>query len=109
MIEIKTYVRMDEHGVMRVGNTRVMLDGVVYGYVQGLSAETIQQQYPSLTLEEVYGAIAAYLANKAEVEDYLKRQDAIWERERAFSEKQSSPVLQRLRALKAERTALETR
>ena len=48
-----SYVRKDDHGVLRVGETRVMLDSVVAGFHQGHSAETIAQQYPALTLEEV--------------------------------------------------------
>ncbi len=39
------YVRMDPHGVMRVGETRVMLDSVVAAFEQGHSPETIQQEY----------------------------------------------------------------
>ena len=97
----KIYVRIDEHGVMRVGNTRVMLDSVVASFEQGYSPETIQQQYPVLTLEEVYGATAWYLANADEVAQYLKRQQAIWNRWRAQEEAQPSPVLQRLRMLQA--------
>ena len=105
MLQTRNYLRLDEHGVIRVGDTRVMIDSVVYGYLQGFSAETIQNSFPSLSLEEVYGAIAAYLLNKAEVETYLKRQDEVWERERLRTEQNTSPVLQRLRAIKAERSA----
>ena len=54
----KSYVRQDEHGVLRIGDTRVMLDSVIAAFHQGHSAETIAQQYPALQLEEVYGAIA---------------------------------------------------
>ena len=43
------YVHVDEHGVMRVGNSRVMLDAVVAGFVQGYSPETIQRQFPALS------------------------------------------------------------
>lgn len=96
----KHYVRVDEHGVMRVGTSRVMLDSVVAGYRQGHSAETLQQQYPALSLEEVYGAIAFYLANQSEVDEYLKRQDRVWEQAREKAEKQPSSVLQPLRKLK---------
>ncbi|MFN0316699.1 MAG: DUF433 domain-containing protein, partial [Burkholderiales bacterium] len=63
----KAYVRTDEHGVLRVDESRVMLDSVIASFAQGYSAETIQQQYPALTLEQVYGAIAWYLANVEEV------------------------------------------
>lgn len=95
----KTYVRIDENGVYRIGDSRVMLDSVVAAFHEGHSAETIKQQYPALTLEEVYGSIAYYLAHGAELEAYLKRQDAAWEHWEAVSGKQSSPVVERLRAI----------
>jgi len=95
----KSYVRVDEHDVMRVGKSRVMLDSIVAGFKQGYSPETIQQQYPALSLEEVYGAIAWYLANAEEVAGYLERQDALWAQWRAKAAEHPSPVVQRLRAL----------
>jgi uncharacterized protein (DUF433 family) len=96
----KTYVRVDEAGVYRVGNTRVMFDSVVAAFHQGHSPETIKQQYPALTLEEVYGSLAYYLAHAAEVDAYLRRQDAVWSEARARSEQERSPVVERLRALR---------
>jgi uncharacterized protein (DUF433 family) len=96
----QTYVRMDENGVYRVGKTRVMLDSVLAGFQQGHSPETIRQQYPALTLEEVYGSIAYYLGHVKEIDAYLQRQDSAWQQERLKSEQQASPVLERLRALK---------
>ncbi len=67
MQQPKSYVRTDEHGVMRVGGSGVMLDSVVARFQQGHSPETIQQQYPALSLEEVYGALTWYLAHAEEV------------------------------------------
>jgi hypothetical protein len=52
MTEERSYIRVDENGVYRVGTSRVMLDSVVAGFHLGHSAETIKQQYPVLTLEE---------------------------------------------------------
>jgi len=95
----KSYVRTDEHEVMRVGNSRVMLDSVVAAFQQGHSPETIRQQYPALSLEDVYGAITYYLAHVGEVEEYLRRQDTVWEQWRAKTEEKASPVVGRLRAL----------
>ena len=83
MSQTKSYVRIDEHGVYRVGGTRVMLDSVLAAFRQGDSPETIQQQYPALTLEEVYGSIAYCLANASEIDAYVKRQDAEWAKARA--------------------------
>jgi hypothetical protein len=94
-----TYVRPDEDNVLRVGRGRVMLDSVVAAFAQGHSPETIRQQYPSLSLEEVYGAITYYLAHRDEVEQYLRRQDAIWNQWRARSEQAPGPVVERLRAM----------
>jgi uncharacterized protein (DUF433 family) len=101
----RAYVLQDEHGVLRVGDTRVMLDSVVAAFHQGHSAETIAQQYPALSLEEVYGAIAYYLANRADVDQYLRRQDELWKQGREQTSAAPSPVVQRLRGLAA-RTGL---
>jgi hypothetical protein len=74
-----------------------MLDSVVVAFQQGESAETIQQQYPSLTLEEVYGAITYYLGHQDEVDAYLTRQSEVWKQWRTRAAAQGSPVLRRLR------------
>lgn len=97
----KAYIRTDEQGVMRVGDTRVMLDSVVAGFEQGHSAETIQQQYPALSLEDVYGAIAWYLAHQDEVSHYLRRQQAVWDHWATRAAEQEVPVVQRLRTSKS--------
>ena len=94
----RNYVRDDEHGVKRVGQTRVMLDSVIAAFNQGHSAETIAQQYPAVTLEEVYGAITYYLANRAEVDRYLRRQEEVWEQECEKANAAASPVVARLRS-----------
>jgi len=97
----KTYVRQDEHGVFRVGDTRVMLDSVIVAFRLGHSAEMIAQKYPALSLEEVYGAIAYYLANQADVDQYLRNQDEVWKQWREKANAAASPVIQRLRGLAA--------
>jgi uncharacterized protein (DUF433 family) len=91
------YVRLDEHGVLRVGAGRVMLDSVLAAWDQGHSPETIRAQYPSLTLEEVYGAIAWCLSHQGEVFEYLKRQDATWGHWRRRAEGAVDPLRERLR------------
>jgi uncharacterized protein (DUF433 family) len=102
MDSAKRYVHLDEYGVWRVGATRVTLDSVLAGFHQGDSPETICQDYPALSLEEVYGAIADYLANTAELDNYLRHQDEVWARERARAEARPNPVRERLRKLRRE-------
>jgi uncharacterized protein (DUF433 family) len=100
MSEPKTYVRTDEQGARRVGQTRVSLDSVVIAYQQGHSAETIRQQYPALTLEQVYGAITFYLANREDVERYLDQQQHLWNDLRHKANQNPSPIVERLRSLR---------
>jgi uncharacterized protein (DUF433 family) len=64
------YVEWREEGYW-VAGSRVSLDSVVYAFLAGQSAESIAQSFPSLTLEQVYGAIAFYLRNRAAIDAYL--------------------------------------
>ena len=98
MTSSKSYVHEDADGALRIGKLGVSLDSVVIAYQQGQSAEAIQQRYPALTLEEVYGAIAFHLANHDEVYRYLQRQDELWDQLRAQADQAPSAVVQRLRA-----------
>ena len=61
----------DAAGVFRVGNSRVTLDTVVGAFRDGATAEEIAEQYPAISLGQVYAVIAYYLAHTAEVDDYL--------------------------------------
>jgi uncharacterized protein (DUF433 family) len=51
------------NGGYYVGGTRISLDSIVYLYRDGASPEAIQDDFPSLNLEQIHGAIAFYLAN----------------------------------------------
>jgi uncharacterized protein (DUF433 family) len=51
-----------------VAGTRVSLDSIVYGFRGGDSPETIQRNFGSLSLEQVYGALAFYLGNQDAVD-----------------------------------------
>lgn len=97
MDQQNNYVRRDQDDVLRIGTGRVMLDSVLAAWDQGHSPETIRAQYPSLTLEEVYGAIAWCLSHPDEVAQYLQRQDSTWEQWRRRAEGSADPLRERLR------------
>jgi len=40
-------------------------------FLDGRSLESVQQSFPSLKLAEIYGAVAFYLDNQAEINSYL--------------------------------------
>ncbi len=67
---LKEYVKRAE-GAYRIGETRVSLDSVVYLFRQGESAEAIAESYPVLSLEQVHGALAFYLASQNEIDAWL--------------------------------------
>ena len=47
------------------------LDSLVFLFREGVSAESIVDSYPALSLEQVHGALAFYLGNQKEIDAYL--------------------------------------
>ena len=97
-------VQMDKYGVLRVGETRVTLDVVVFAFQQGSTAEEIAHQYTSLDLADVYGAISYYLRHCAEVERYLEKREREGEELRRQVEAKFDPqgIRERLLARRAQ-------
>jgi uncharacterized protein (DUF433 family) len=65
-------------GVMRVRGTRVTLETVLAAFAEGATAEEIAQQYPSISLADVYQVVGYGLRHASELEAYLarRRQDS---------------------------------
>ncbi len=80
----KEYVAQQE-GKYLITGTRVSLDSVVYAFRRGASPESIRRSFPSLTLEQIYGAITFYLANQEAIDQYLLDGEAEHEKLRAAS------------------------
>ncbi len=70
---MKHYVEKTGQDGYRVAGSRVSLDSIVYAFREGRSPESIVQSYDTLSLEQVYGAIAFYLSCRQEIDDYLKQ------------------------------------
>ncbi len=64
------YVNYSE-GTYRIADTGVSLDSLVYLFREGMSAESMVESYPALTLEQVHGALAFYLKNQNKIDAYL--------------------------------------
>lgn len=79
-----------------VAGTRISLDSIVHAFSRGESPETICQNFELLRLEEVYGAIAYYLANQADIDAYLVRQDEKWAEGKRKSEPLPAVLRERL-------------
>ena len=61
------YIERREGSFYLIGS-RIPLARIVYEFLNGAAPEAIRLDYPTLSLEQVYGAITFYLANKEEVE-----------------------------------------
>jgi uncharacterized protein (DUF433 family) len=85
------YIERRNGGYYFIGS-RVSLDSVVYEFLKGESPEGILQSFPSLSLVQVYGGITFYLAQRAEIDAYLKRSEARFE-ELARASREANPLL----------------
>ena len=65
----------DEHGVIRVTGSRVILDLVVSFHQTGLSPEEIVASFPTLPLAKVYAAIGYYLDHATAIDHYLAERE----------------------------------
>lgn len=97
----KEYVEQQD-GAYRVAGTRVSLDSVVYAFRRGASPESIQRSFPSLTLEQIYGAITFYLAHQEEIDQYLLDGEAAHEKLVAASRAAHPEVYEKLERLRKE-------
>jgi len=102
-MELKDYFEFIGPDDIRIKGHRIGIDDVLYYYLDGYTPEEIAANLPTLSLEQIHATITYYLHNRAGVDAYLSRL-ADW-REQRYREWESNPppVVQRLRALKAQR------
>lgn len=92
---VKQYIE-EQDGCYRIVGKRVSLDSIVYNFLAGQSPESIVQSFPVLELEEVYGAITFYLANRTTIDAYLLEGEQIFEALREQSRENNSLLYQKL-------------
>jgi len=68
-------LRTDEYGAIRIGNTRVLLELIIHAYYQGETPEGIVDSYPSLSTADVYAVIGYYLANRKDIDAYVRQRE----------------------------------
>jgi uncharacterized protein (DUF433 family) len=66
----KDYIEQ-RNGTYFVEGTRISLDSVVYAFLRGESPEGISESFPVLGLEQIFGALTFYAANRDAVDRYL--------------------------------------
>ena len=82
-METSKYVEQRGDG-WYIRGSRVSLDSVIRAFHDGLSPEAISREcFPAISLEQAYGAIAFYLANRSELDACLAAAAETFEAERA--------------------------
>jgi uncharacterized protein (DUF433 family) len=99
-------LRIDDTGAIRVGQSRVTLDVLLQYWRVGMKPEEIARGLDTLTLADVYGALAYYFRHESEIDNYLRRREEEAEKLRQEIETANAP---RLAALKARLDAVEVR
>lgn len=82
------FVEHRESGFYLVGS-RVPIDRIVREYRDGEQPEAIRSHYPTVSLEQVNGAIAFYLGHKDEVEKIMANRQQV---EDEFSKTHPAPA-----------------
>jgi len=108
-VTIKVPLRIDRDGAVRVGRTRVSLLSVLTAFLSGDTPEQIVQSFPTLDLSDVYAVIGYYLANRDQVDAWLKAEEEEGERIRREAEADfdQTGIRERLLKRKAERHGSE--
>lgn len=92
-------VVMDHDGVMRILHSRVTLDTLVSAFQDGATAEEIAQQYPTVSLADIYSIIGYYLRRRPEIDAYLARRQQAAQQVRQQNEIRFNPAGIRARLL----------
>ena len=92
---MEEYVEQRDGGYWIKGS-RISLDSIVNAFLAGQTAESIAQSFPPLALQQVYGAITFYLANRQQVDAYLAKARADFESARRASREADPTFYQKL-------------
>lgn len=80
-----------EDDALRIKGTRVGIEPIVAAFQEGEAPEKIAKEFPTVTLAQVYGAIAYYLENKQLIDDDMAESQREFEKIPPLS--QTSPEL----------------
>jgi uncharacterized protein (DUF433 family) len=92
MTTLQAPLRLDESGVIRVGNSRISLDLLVEHYEKGVTPDDMVRAYDTLKLDDVHATIAYYLLHTDEVRAYVKRRAEAADALQAKIEAENPPI-----------------
>lgn len=100
-MELEEYFDFPEQDDIRLKGTRIGIETVLYEYIyREQSPGSIVNNFPTLTLEQVYATILYYLHNQDKLDAYMTDWLEYGQRMRAAQDRNPPPILIRLRTLK---------
>ena len=72
-MQLENYFDFINENAIRIKGHRIGIEHVLRDYCEGASPEELLLRYPTLSLEKIHATITYYLANKMEIEAYMKR------------------------------------
>ena len=97
---VREYVEKRNGGYYLLGS-RASLEPIVQEFLEGASPESIVERFPTLSLEQVCGAITFYLANRQEIDSYLAESERLWQEARRTKPPFPSHLRERLERARA--------
>jgi uncharacterized protein (DUF433 family) len=101
-MELPAFLTRDGDGFIHVSGHRIGLASLIYYYNDGLSAEMLASEYPTVSLSLVHKVIAFYLDNREAVDQYIARCNDEIGRQRSLAAKgpSTSELRKRMEALR---------
>jgi uncharacterized protein (DUF433 family) len=62
----------DEDGVIRVGETRIILEAILGEHSAGENVQAIADNFPPLAPADIYAVLAYYYRHRATLDEYLR-------------------------------------
>ncbi len=78
-------------GTMRIANTQITLDTIIYNSKSGASAEEISLRFPVAKLADIYAAITCYLRHQDEIGTHLHKR-RVKRKQKPFSKELNSAL-----------------
>jgi len=99
-INIEDYLEIQPN-MMRLKGYRIGIEHIVRCYQEGFTAEQISQEFPGISLTNIYVILAYYLQNKSAIDKFINQQIFFTEQQmKQDDQKTPLPVVKRLRSIK---------
>lgn len=104
-IKLEDYFEFDSADDIRIKGHRIGIEDILNYYLEGYNPEEINNNLPTLTLEEIHATITYYLHNRSQIDRYLRNLEQ--ERENNYQKFIANPpgIVQKLQAEKARRNS----